>query len=124
MPYGRYLSFPFHIAPDGRSALVSGLDEHVHDEIIQLILTALGERLFLPLFGTNVRRLVFENTDDAVASITRTTVSNALSQWLGHRVHVDSLDVSFANSTINVVLHYRVQGGVDASIQFQRKVGP
>jgi phage baseplate assembly protein W len=122
-PYGRYLAFPFRIAADGRTAQVADLDAHVHDEIIQLILTGLGERLFLPEFGTNVRRLVFENTDDAIAGLTRATVANALQRWLGHRMNVQSLDVTFADSTITVNLNYRVNGGRPGAVSFQRKVG-
>ena len=70
-----------------------------------------------------MRRLVFENADEAVVGVTKTTVANALSKWLGDRVHVDSLDVSLANGTINVELHYRVNGGQANSIVFQRQVG-
>jgi len=121
--YPRFLSFPFRIGADGRTVPVANLDEHVHDEIIQLILTGLGERLFLSDFGTNVRRLVFENSDDAVAGLTRATIANALQRWLGHRVNVQSLDVTFADSTISVTLHYQTNGGAPGSIAFQRKVG-
>lgn len=120
--YPRYLAFPFRIGSDGRTATVADLDEHVHDEIIQLILTGLGERLFLPDFGTNVRRLVFENTDDAVAGLTRATIANALQKWLGARCNVQSLDVTFADSTITVNLQYLVNGGSTGAITFQRQV--
>jgi phage baseplate assembly protein W len=121
--YPLYLAFPFRIGSDGRTAAVGGLDEHVHDEIVQLILTANGERLFLPQFGTNVRRLIFDNLDDAVASLTKTTVANALSQWLGHRVHVSRLDVAVDQSTISVDLSYQVAGGSANHVRFQRELG-
>jgi phage baseplate assembly protein W len=122
--YGRYLAFPFRIGSDGRAAVVAGIDDHTRDQIVQLILTAIGERLFLPELGTNVRKLVFENVDEAVVGVTKTTVANALSKWLGDRVHVDALDVSLSNGTISVELHYRVNGGQANSIVFQRQVGP
>jgi phage baseplate assembly protein W len=121
--YPRHLAFPFRIGSDGRTAAVAGLDEHVRDEIVQLILTASGERFFLPQFGTNVRRLVFDNLDDAVASLTKVTVANALSQWLGHRVHVDALDVVIAESTVTVDLAYTVAGGTSRNVRFQRELG-
>ncbi|ASC73030.1 hypothetical protein XM38_039920 [Halomicronema hongdechloris C2206] len=50
-PDGRHLSFPFRIAADGRTAQVDTLEQHVRDELIQLILTNPGERLFLPELG-------------------------------------------------------------------------
>ncbi len=119
--YGRYLSFPFRIGSDGRTALVADLNDHVRDEIVQLILTGTGERLFLPDFGTNVRRLVFENTDDTVTGLTKATIANALSKWLGSRVAVQSLDVTFADATISVNLQYQVAGGGTSTISFQRR---
>lgn len=121
--YPRYLAFPFRIGSDGRTVPVAGLDDHVRDEIVQLILTANGERLFLPQFGTNVRRLLFDNLDDAVAGLTKATIANALSQWLGSRVHVSSLNVSVVESTITVDLAYQVAGGGSNTITFQRQVG-
>lgn len=121
--YPRFLAFPFRIGSDGRTVAVAGLDDHVRDEIVQLILTANGERLFLPQLGTNVRRLVFENLDDAVAGLTKATIANALSQWLGHRVHVDSLDVAVDQSTISVDISYRVAGGGANQVRFQRELG-
>ena len=48
---GRHLSFPFRVGVGGRTAQVSTLEEHVRDEIIQLLLTSPAERLFLPEFG-------------------------------------------------------------------------
>jgi len=124
MSYPAFLSFPFRIGPGGRSALVPGLPEHVRDEIVQLILTAIGERLFLPEFGTNVKRMVFENVDETVVGLTKATLSHALAQWLGHRATVDRLEVGFANGQLAVDLDYRVIG--DASprqMRFERQVG-
>jgi phage baseplate assembly protein W len=121
--YPAHLSFPFRIGPGGRTAVVADINDHVRDEIIQLILTALGERLFLPQFGTNVRRLVFENLDDAVGGLTKATIAQALSEWLGDRVHADDLQVTVDGSTITVDLSYRVAGGDTHTMRFQRTLG-
>ena len=119
--YGRYLAFPFRIGEDGRTAWVSGLDQHVKEEIVQLILTGFGERLFQPELGTNVRRLVFENLDGVTAGMTKSTVSQAMSRWLGHRAEVDELVVETSESTITVELRYRTAGTEDSRIlRFQR----
>lgn len=121
--YGRYLAFPFRIGKDGRSERVAGLDEHVRDEIIQLILTATGERLYLGAFGTGVRRLTFENIDDAVVGVTKASIANALGEWLGHRVRVEALEVTFDEATLSVNLRYQVNGGSQNTLSFQRQVG-
>ena len=83
--------------------------------------SGLGERLFQPELGTNVRRLVFENLDEVTAGMTKSTVSQAMSRWLGHRVEVDELVVEPGESTIIVDLRYRTAGTEDSRIlRFQR----
>ena len=62
-PAGRHLSFPFRIGADGRTAAPSTHEEHVRDELVQLILTGPGERPFLPEFGGGARQLIFEPTE-------------------------------------------------------------
>lgn len=105
---GRHLAFPFRIGSDGRAVTPASVDEHVKGEIIQLLLTAPGERAFLPNFGGGLRRLVFEGIDDISAGMSKALVSQALSTWLGHRVEVRSLDVEATESTLIVDLRYRV----------------
>lgn len=119
--YGRYLAFPFRIGDDGRTARVSDLDQHVKEELTQLILTGIGERLFQPEIGTNVRRLVFENLDEVTAGITKSTVSQAVSRWLGHRVEIEELTVLTEESKITVDLRYKIAGTEDSRVlRFQR----
>jgi phage baseplate assembly protein W len=120
-PDGRHLAFPFAIASDGRSATPADLSEHVRGEIIQLLLTAQGERPFLPSFGAGLRRLVFEGNDDATAGITKALISQNLSRWLGHRVKVEALEVSADDSTLNVDLRWRLLAtGEVRTLRFQR----
>lgn len=108
--YPSYLAFPFRIGPDGRTAAPADLDAHVRDELLQLLLTSLGERLFLPELGTNLRRLVFENTSDATLGVTQAVVADALQKWLGTRVEVLGLTVTRRESAIEVLLQYRAAG--------------
>jgi len=105
---GRHLAFPFRIGTDGRSAAPASLEDHVRGEIIQLLLTAPGERPFLPSFGGGLRRLVFERNDDVAATMTKALISRNLSRWLGHRVAVEALEVESRETTLSVDLQYRV----------------
>ena len=105
---GRHLAFPFRIGPDGRTATPSSLEEHVRDEIIQLLLTNPGERPFLPDFGGGLRRLVFEGNDDVTAGLAKATISQAISYWLKERIEMLALNVSADDSTLNVDLSYRL----------------
>ncbi|MGH6646437.1 GPW/gp25 family protein [Aquabacterium sp.] len=119
---GRHLAFPFRIGADGRTATPADLPDHIRGEIIQLLLTAQGERPFLPSFGAGLRRLVFQRNDDATAGITKALVSQNLSRWLGQRITVEMLDVSAEDSTLNVDLRYRVIAtGEVRSVRLQRQ---
>ena len=121
---GRHLSFPFRIGNDGRTAQVSSLEEHVRDELMQLILTNLGERIFLPEFGGGVRRLVFENIDETTAGLTKAMLTQAISRWLGHRITLEDLTVVVENERIEVEIKYRIAGTEDSRImRFQRSGG-
>jgi len=123
-PNGKHLSFPFRVGKDGRTAEVTTLEEHVRDELIQLLLTNLGERPFLVEFGGGLRRLVFEPADETSAAVTKAMVTQAVSNWLGHRITLELLDVQVENETIQVDLKYRIAGTEDSRIlRFQRKGG-
>jgi len=121
---GRHLSFPFRVGTDGRTVAVSTLEEHVRDELIQLLLTALGERLFLPELGAGVRRLVFESADETTAAMSKALITEAVSRWLGHRIVLELLDVQIENERIEIDLKYRIAGTDDSRIlRLQRKGG-
>lgn len=117
-----HLAFPLTVGLDGRSATVDTLSEHVAQELHQLILTALGERLFLPEFGTNVKRLIFENVDETTAGMTKGIITHAVGRWLGDRVVIEELDVRIEESALIVDLSYRPAGTADTRVlRFSRK---
>jgi hypothetical protein len=121
---GPHLAFPFRIGADGRSAQVATTEEHVRDELIQLILTNLAERAFLPEFGGGVRRLVFEGAGLTTAAMSKAMVSQALSRWLGTRLTVERLEVIGLSEKIVVDLVYRIAGAADSRrIRFERGGG-
>ena len=121
---GRHLAFPFRIGRDGRAVQVATLEDHVRDELMQLILTNPAERLFLPEFGGGVRRLVFENIEETTGAVVKATLARAISRWLGNRVVLEELIVNTANETIEVDLKYRIAGTEDSRmLRFQRKGG-
>ena len=105
---GRHLAFPFRIGSDGRTVAPVDISDHVRGELIQLLLTAPGERPFLPSFGAGLKRLVFERHDTVAAGLANATVSRNLSKWLGQRVTVESLKVEAIDSELDVQLSYRI----------------
>jgi len=121
---GRHLAFPFRIGTDGRSVAPANLDEHVRGEILQLLLTNVGERPFLPSLGGNLRRLVFQGNDEITAGLAKSNISQALSYWLGHRVKVLSLDVDNQDATLAIDLSYQViDTGEQRRVRFEHGGG-
>jgi phage baseplate assembly protein W len=135
---GRHLAFPFRIGADGRTVAPASDAEHVRDELLQLLLTSPGERLFLPEFGGGVRKLVFEPASDVLRGVVKARITQALSRWLGHRLTVELIDVRFGDETamsgitpellldpltggLEVTVKYRAAGSQDSRIiKFQR----
>jgi phage baseplate assembly protein W len=106
----RHLSFPFRVAANGRAASADTLCGQVLEELIQLILTNQGERLFLPNFGGGARRLLFTGINDATATLSRTMITQAIQQWLPNRVTLNQLNVTINDTTIEVDVTYQVAG--------------
>jgi len=120
---GRHLAFPFRVGADGRTAAPASDAEHVRDELLQLLLTSVGERLFLPEFGGGLRRLVFEPASDTLRNVVKARITQALSRWLGQRLTVEMLDVVWDSdaATLEVTLQYRPAGSTDSRVvKFQR----
>jgi phage baseplate assembly protein W len=99
---------------------VSAPAEHAKQELIQLLLTDIGERLFLPVFGGSARGFVFKNTDDELSSLSKSTLTHALSKWLGHRLIIEDLKVFNEGETLNIAIKYRLSAtGESMDIMFQ-----
>jgi phage baseplate assembly protein W len=121
---GLHLAFPFRIGNNGRAVQVATLEDHVRDELVQLILTNPAERAFLPEFGGGVRRLVFENIDDTTGAMVKALLTRSISRWIGNRVTLEDLTVVIENETIAVDLKYRIAGTEDTRVlKFQRGGG-
>lgn len=118
---GRHLAFPFRIGSDGRTAAPASDADHVRDELLQLLFTNPGERLFLPEFGGGLRRLVFEPASDVLRGVVKARITQALSRWLGHRLTVELIDVTLDASLLEVTVKYRPAGEPDSRVvKFQR----
>ena len=121
---GRHLAFPFRVGADGRTVAPATDEAHIRDELLQLVLTSPGERLFLPEFGGGVRRLVFEPASETLRGVVKARITNGLSRWLGHRLTVELIDVVWDDATaaLEVSVKYRPAGNTDSRVvKFQRR---
>ena len=89
--FGRGISFPPRIGPDGRLAWSEG-EGNVREAIRIILLTDLGERLMLPDFGGNLGRFLFEPNIVTTRHLIADRITKALAQW-EPRIRVEAVDV-------------------------------
>jgi phage baseplate assembly protein W len=79
-----------------------GKDVQVLESNLRLIiLTSFGERLYDSAFGTNVRRVIFENDQRLVETVLREEISMAVARY-EPRVNIDSISVFRDGSAITL----------------------
>lgn len=100
------IDFPYRYDGRGRTAGAEA-DEYLRDLIQQVLLTAPGERVMRPDFGSGLMQLVFAGNSAELAATTQFLVQGALQQWLGELLAVESVDVEAVDSTLRVRVRYR-----------------
>jgi phage baseplate assembly protein W len=99
------VGFPFQIDDLGALGIQSG-DANIRAKIVQVLLTAPGERVHSPEFGCGLRNLVFDPNNDILAATTEFTVQAALQRWLGDEIIVDAVNVANDDATLSVEVIY------------------
>jgi uncharacterized protein len=89
--FGRGISFPPRVSPDGQIVWSTG-EDNVRDSIKIILLTNQRERLRLPDFGGNLTRFLFEPNTVATRHQIEEEIKGALAQW-EPRIIVDSVTV-------------------------------
>lgn len=85
------------------------------DRVFVACLTAVGERVMLPNYGTEVLDSLFEDETRA-ATLCRTTISSAFSTWLPDLTLV-SVDASYDSSSgvLDIAVNYILPSGEEDS---------
>jgi phage baseplate assembly protein W len=100
-----WLDYPFRFDGRGLTAATS-LDEHVRDLIEQVLLTAPGERVMRPDFGSGVQQLVFAGNSPELAASTQFLVQGALQSTLAGLIAVEAVEVIADEGTLVVNIRY------------------
>lgn len=78
----KFRGIPYPITKNAQGFMhVQGGVKQIKSDLLILLLTNPGERVFLPTFGTPLRRLIFEPNDAALASKARQMIINSIKQW-------------------------------------------
>ncbi|MEE8523774.1 MAG: GPW/gp25 family protein, partial [Thermoanaerobaculia bacterium] len=84
-------------------------EEYIRQLIRQVLLTAPGERVHRPDFGAGLRRLVFAPNSPATASLTQTTVYQALTTWLGQLIEVEDVQAQAHGERLEITIAYLIR---------------
>jgi uncharacterized protein len=120
-PFGKSLSFPPRVGPDGRMRWSEG-ETNIRESIRIILSTDRGERIALNDFGAGLPRYLFEpNTPATHARIAHDVVS-ALGRW-EPRIAVEDVDIASddaeATRAIATVTYRLVATGAQASLSVQ-----
>jgi phage baseplate assembly protein W len=89
--FGKGISFPPHVGPDGRVVWSEG-DANVRESIQIILTTDQNERLMQPDFGGSLGLFLFEPNTVTTRHLIQDRIEKALAQW-EPRIHVESVDV-------------------------------
>jgi uncharacterized protein len=106
------LAFPFAAAANGRSATVSySSDAHVRQMLELLILIMTEERPMRPDLGSPVRQMLFGAGNGPVAIALQATLQATITQWLGHVLELQDLQVQFSenDAALEILVTYEVR---------------
>ncbi len=97
--------YPFHFDGRGRTAETDTSD-YIRDLIEQVLLTAPGERVMRPGFGSGVMQLLFAAASPEVAATTQFMVQAALQEWLSDVITVEAVEVEARESALLITVNY------------------
>ena len=77
------IQFPFREDPEGKFIeLTRDFRKAIKSDLMHLLLTNKGERLYMPDFGANLRRYLFEPNDEAVLGSIKNEITQAVKTFM------------------------------------------
>lgn len=102
-------SYSGNTSGGGLFSLSKTTEEQATSNFINLILTETGERIMQPNFGTNLRRVLFNQNTDSLAYAVDDAIRSAIALWLPYIELVDiDLDRDPDRHIFSVKLVYKV----------------
>lgn len=100
------IAHPYGFDGRGRTAEPTH-DGHLRDLIEQLLLTAPGERVMRPDFGSGLAQLLFEPMSAELAATSQMVIHGAIDRYLGDVLAADSIGVEADDAAVLVTVVYR-----------------
>ena len=77
------IQLPFQDDPDGKFLKMNqDAKRAIKADLVHLLLTNKGERLYLPDFGANLRQYLFDPNDDISANAIRNEINEAIKKFI------------------------------------------
>ena len=101
------IKYPFAIdSGHGKLAEESDYPSHVEQLMMQVLMTAPGERVNRPDFGCGIRQMVFAPNSEVSASLAQVSVYEALTHWLSSVIEVSEVEVEADGAMLKLKIVY------------------
>jgi hypothetical protein len=98
------IQFPFSDDPEGKFLKMNTeAKQAIKSDLVHLLLTNKGERLYLPDFGANLRQYLFEPNDEASANAVKNEINEAVKKFIPN-LNVTELTVTKSEDNIHAVV--------------------
>ena len=115
------IAFPFRQSDRGDFVKLNASDKQaIKADLMHLVLTRKGERLYLPDFGTDLLRYIFEQNDSSTHSDIKIHLNDVIKRYMPN-LQVNEVDVQISeNSEYRAVvkIDYTVTDGVFSDTDF------
>jgi phage baseplate assembly protein W len=112
MPPLPFTSLRYPIAVDrarGRIAQEQDFSAHIEQLVMQVLMTAPGERINRPDFGCGIKRLVFGPAGEVAATLAQATVYQALTTWMPDAISVNQVTARAEGPMLEIRIGYVVK---------------
>jgi phage baseplate assembly protein W len=111
------IDFPFKDSPDGFFFNLNATDtDAVRADLLHLLLTNKGERLYMPDFGSDLKKYIFEPNDDVTHEQIKDNLNETIKRYMPNLI---INEITFKNDSIEeliiVELTYTVTDGTFSS---------
>ena len=105
------IAFPFKESNRGDFILLNNEDDKaIKSDLMHLILTRKGERLYMPDFGTNLLKFIYEPNDN----ITRNDIKNEITDTV--KKYLPNLQINDVSVEPSEVSEYRAKVRIDYTV--------
>jgi hypothetical protein len=100
------INFPFTIGANGIVVQTTSYEQVVRAQVIDALMTNMGERVFRPRYGCDIQSSLFDPADELVRRDAAAQIKARL-EMLVPRCIVRNITIDVAGPTVNVTILYR-----------------